>query len=93
MGKGNVHLIKVLSDKSEEGELEQKQDGELHNTELEQLPQKTTITTLARVPAFYSIRISGSVQGQRAIALIDGGATHNFIDALWVEEKNSHQGL
>ena len=31
---------------------------------------------------------SGEVsQGQHAIALIDGGATHNFIGASWVERK------
>ena len=36
MGKGKVHLIEVLSDSREEDELEQKQDGELHNTKLEQ---------------------------------------------------------
>ena len=38
-------------------------------------------------PTFHTIRIRGSIQGQRAIALIDGGATHNFIDASWVERK------
>ena len=38
MGKGKVHLIEVLPDSSEEDELEQKQDGELHSTKLEQLP-------------------------------------------------------
>ena len=87
MGKGKVHLIKVLSNSSEEDELEQKQDGELHSTKLEQLPQRATIATLTGVLTFHTIRIRGSIQGQRAIALIDGGATHNFIDASWVERK------
>ena len=36
-GQREVHLIEVLSNSSEEDELEQKQDGELHSTELEQL--------------------------------------------------------
>ena len=40
MGKGKVHLIEVLLDSNEEDELEQKQDGELHSAELEQLPQR-----------------------------------------------------
>ena len=87
MGKGKVHLIEVLPDSSEEDESEQKSDVELHSTELEQLPQRATIATLTGVPTFHTIRIRGSIQGQRAIALIDGGATHNFIDASWVERK------
>ena len=81
MGKGKVHLIEVLSDSSEEDESEQKPDGELHSIELEQLPQRSTIVTLTGVPTFHTIRIRGSIQGQRAIALFDGGATHNFIYA------------
>ena len=88
LGKGKVHLIEVLPDNNEEDELEQKQDGELHSTKLEQLPHRDTIVTLTRVPTFHTIRIRGRIQGQRAIALIDGGATHNFIDASWVERKS-----
>ena len=87
MGKGKVHLIKVLSDSSEEDELEQKQDGKLYSTALEQLPQRATIATLIGVPTFHTIRIGGSIQGQHSIALIDGGATHNIIYASWVERK------
>ena len=87
MVKGEVHLIKVLPDSSEEDESEQKPDGELHSTELEQLQQRATIATLKGVPTFHTIRIRGCIQGQRAIALIDGGATHNSIDASWVERK------
>ena len=61
MGKGKVHLIEVLPDSSEEEELEQKPDGELHSTELEQLPQRVTIATLTGVPTFHTIRIRGSI--------------------------------
>jgi hypothetical protein len=39
------------------------------------------IATLFGVPGYDTLRIRGIIQGQRAIALIDGGATHNFIDA------------
>ena len=45
MGKGKVHLIEVLPDSSEEDDLEQKLDGELHITKLEQLKQRDTIST------------------------------------------------
>jgi len=51
------------------------------------------IATLSGVPRYDTLRIKGTIQGQRAIALIDGGATHNFINAslvsrraLWTEE-------
>ena len=67
--------------------MEQKRDGELHSTKLEQFPQRTTIAIVTGVPTFNTIRIRGSIQGQCAIDLIDGGATHNFIDASWVEKK------
>ena len=63
MGKWKVLLIEVLLDSSEEDESEQKLDGELNNTELEQLPLRATIATLTGVPTFHTIRIRGSIQG------------------------------
>jgi hypothetical protein len=42
------------------------------------------IATLSGVPRYDTIRIRGIIQGKRAITLIDGGATHNFIDASLV---------
>jgi hypothetical protein len=42
------------------------------------------IATLSGVPMYDTLCIIGIIQGQRAIALIDGGATHNFIDASLV---------
>ena len=62
MVKGKVHLIEVLPDSSEEDELEQKPNGELHSTELEQLPQRATIATLTEVPTFL---LSGSREVSR----------------------------
>jgi hypothetical protein len=45
------------------------------------------ITTLSGVPRYDTLRIKGTIQGQRAIALIDGEATHNFIDASLVSRR------
>jgi hypothetical protein len=45
------------------------------------------ITTLSGVPRYDTLWIRGTIQGQRAIALIDGGATHNFIDASLVSRQ------
>ena len=61
MGKGKVHLIEVLPDNSEEDESEQKPDGELHSTKLEQLPQRATIATLTSVPTPSILSGSGEV--------------------------------
>jgi hypothetical protein len=40
-----------------------------------------TIATLSGIPRYNTLRLKGLVQGQRMTALVDGGATHNFIDA------------
>jgi hypothetical protein len=40
--------------------------------------------TLYGVPGYDTLHIRGIIQGQWEIALIDGGATHNFIDASLV---------
>jgi hypothetical protein len=45
------------------------------------------IATLSGVPRYDALCIIGIIQGQRAIALIDGGATHNFIDASIVSRQ------
>jgi hypothetical protein len=45
------------------------------------------IATLSGVPSYDTLRIRVIIQGQRAIALIDGGATHNFIDASLVSRQ------
>ena len=39
------------------------------------------------VPRFHTLRIRGTVQGHRVEVLIDGGASHNFIDVAWVKKK------
>jgi hypothetical protein len=40
------------------------------------------------VPKFNTFQIKGVVQGQRETILIDGGASHNFIDMDMVERRN-----
>jgi hypothetical protein len=42
------------------------------------------IATLSGVPMYDTLCIRGIIQGKWAITLIDGGATHNFIDASLV---------
>jgi hypothetical protein len=45
------------------------------------------IATLFGVPRYDTLCIRGIIQGQWEIALIDGGATHNFIDASLVSRQ------
>ena len=46
------------------------------------------IATLSGVPRFYTLRVRGIVQGHGVGVLIDGRATHNFIDAAWVAKRS-----
>jgi hypothetical protein len=46
-----------------------------------------TIATLSGVPKYNTLRLKGLVQGQRMTTLVDGGATHNFIDASLVARR------
>ena len=45
------------------------------------------IAELPGVPRFHTLRLKGSIQGQKVTVLVDGGATHNFIDAILVERR------
>jgi hypothetical protein len=46
-----------------------------------------TIATLLGVPRYNTLRLKGLIQGQRMTTLVDGGATHNFIDASLVDRR------
>jgi hypothetical protein len=46
------------------------------------------IATLFGVPRYDTLCIRGIIQGQWEITLIDGGATHNFIDASLVSRRS-----
>ena len=45
------------------------------------------MAVLSAVPRYHTIRCEGVVLGERASFLVDGGATHNFIDANMVEKR------
>jgi hypothetical protein len=49
-----------------------------------------TIETLSGVPKYKNLRLKGLVQGQRMTALVDGGATQNFINASLVARRGLH---
>ena len=43
---------------------------------------------LSVVPRYHTIQCKGVVLGQRNSVLVDGGATHKFIDEYVVEKMN-----
>ena len=86
VGKAKAHYIEIYS-YSEGEESEQETTEELMAVEEESLQGETpkgVIATLSRVPRFHTLRVRGVMQSHRVGVLIDGGATHNFIDATWV---------
>ena len=44
------------------------------------------MAVLSTVPRYHTIRCKGVVLGQRALVLVDGGATHNLIDAYMLDK-------
>jgi hypothetical protein len=53
----------------------------------QKLAKGGVIATLSGVPKYDTLRIRGTIQGQREIALIDGGAIHNFIGTSLVSRR------
>ena len=45
------------------------------------------MAVLSTVPHYHTIRCKGMVLGQRDSVLVEGGATHNLIDAEMVEKR------
>ena len=88
--QGKEHYIEVLS-KSDEDMVEDvdMDDGEYEiDKEEEHLPQTNKkIAVLNRVPQFHTLRLKGVLQGQIITVVVDGGSTHNFIDATLVKKR------
>lgn len=51
-------------------------------------PTGGVLASLRGVPKYLTLRVWDTVQGQRVSVLVDRGATHNFIDAQLVEQRN-----
>jgi hypothetical protein len=97
MGRGQVHYIEVTSDDKEEDEYGQIQNMEAEMLEAaeEEVPEldcaageKATLASISGVPKFNTFRMRGVLQGQRVSVLIDGGASHNFIDAALLKRRH-----
>jgi len=88
--KGKAHYIEVFSESDEEGiEEAELGDGDYETAEEEEQPHQNNskIAVLSGVPRFHTLRLKGVLQGQKITVLVDGGATHNFIDSALVERR------
>jgi hypothetical protein len=97
MGKGKVHYIELISD--DEGD---EDFGHIQNMEVETPGQteeedashghaaneKVTIASISGVPKFNTFRMRGVLQWQKVSVLIDGGASHNFIDSELLQRRH-----
>jgi hypothetical protein len=89
-GKAKAHYIEVFSDSAEDeetGEQEQEEDPPMAEAEQTSMGKQGIIASLSGIPRFHTFRMRGGVQGHRVTVLVDGGASHNFIDASLVERK------
>jgi hypothetical protein len=101
-GKGKIHYIEVLSDSEEEDDVGHLQNMEVTQAEDEHTHEegedetvhnatgikKVVIASISGVQKFSTFRIRGVLQGQRVTVLIDGGASHNFIDVSLVNMRH-----
>jgi hypothetical protein len=103
LGKGKIHYVEVVDDNEEEADDEddgaihtmqanlKEEEEALLGHETPTPPEighkKVTIASMSGVPKLNTFKIKGVVQGQRETVLIDGGASHNFIDIAMVERR------
>lgn len=87
-GRGQMHLIQVVSESdNSEKDSESGSDNEGYETPPEDVTQGGTLATLNGLTTYKTIKVPGSTMGEDVIVLIDGGATHNFIDERLVAKK------
>jgi hypothetical protein len=83
MGRGKAHYIKVTSDNEDED------FGHLQNIEADMATdEKATLASISGVPKYNTFKMRGVLQGQKVSVLIDGGASHNFIDSALLQRRH-----
>jgi hypothetical protein len=97
MGRGQVHYIEVTSDNEEEEDFSHIQNMEADTTETADeeatwhdntTEEKATLASISGVPKYNTFRMRGVLQGQKVSMLIDGGASHNFIDSALLQRRH-----
>jgi hypothetical protein len=76
-------------------QMNQREDEQVLHAQGEEVPphhdagiKKVTLASISIVPKFNTFRMKGVLQGHRETMLVDGGASHNFIDIAMVERRH-----
>jgi hypothetical protein len=79
------------AEESVDGDSEQSSetDGD-DNSSHEEAHSDSTIAQMSRIQEAVTFKVRGTLDGQRFVALIDTGATHNFIDEKFVSCRGLH---
>jgi hypothetical protein len=97
MGKHKAHYIEVIShDEEEEGfdHLQNMEAYPIENVEEEDAShnlaadEKVTLASISGVPKFNTFKMRGVLQGQKVSVLVDGGASHNFIESALLQRRH-----
>ena len=88
LGKGKAYYIEAYLDSGKDEYYQDQEQGETPKTVDEGQPSGGTIATMTGVPRFHTLRIRGTVQGHKVGVLINGGASHKFIDVTWVKKRD-----
>ena len=97
IGRGKAHYIEVTSDNEEDEDFGHLQNIKADTTEAveEESPghdmtteEKAMLASISGVPKYNTFRMRGLLQGQKVSVLIDGGASHNFIDSSLLQRRH-----
>jgi hypothetical protein len=97
MGRGKAHYIEVTFDNEEDEDFGHLQNIEANTTEITEeegtshdiaTDEKATLASISGVPKYNTFRMRGVLQGQKVSVLIDGGASHNFIDSTLLQRRH-----
>jgi hypothetical protein len=90
MGKAHYNEVYSDNDNDEDEEVEQAQD-QGHPTSGEESSQvgakDPDMASMLGFPRYHIFRVRGVLHGHKVTILIDGGASHNFIDGNMVERR------
>jgi hypothetical protein len=97
MGRGKAQYIEVTSDNGEDEDFDHLQNIEADTTKTAEeegtgydmtTEEKATLASISGVPKYNTFRMRGVLQGQKVSVLIDGGASHNFIDSALLQRRH-----
>jgi hypothetical protein len=97
MGHGQVHYIDLTSDNEEDedfGHIQNKEADTAETAEEEAAghdntaEERDTLASISGVPKYNTFKMRGVLQGQKVSVLIDGGASHNFIDSALLQRRH-----